>query len=78
LSEFVILSRLQAHPYGHYWRVLAVHGTRKLRAVHIDTNYWKSFVHARLAVAMGDRGCLSLFGTKAEEHRLLSEHLAAE
>jgi len=27
---------------------------------------------------VGDRGCLSLFGTKAEDHRLLSEHLAAE
>ena len=35
-------------------------------------------MHARLAVAMGDRGCLSLFGMKPEEHRLLSEHLAAE
>ena len=56
----------------------AVHGTRELRTVHLDTNYWKSFVHARLAVAMGDRGCLSLFGMKPEEHRLLSEHLAAE
>ena len=55
-----------------------MYGTRELRICQIDANYWKSFVHARLAVAMGDRGCLSLFGAKAEEHRLLSEHLAAE
>jgi hypothetical protein len=27
---------------------------------------------------MGDKGCLSLFGNKAETHRLLSEHLCAE
>jgi hypothetical protein len=27
---------------------------------------------------MGDRGCLSLFGTNAETHRMLSEHLTSE
>jgi hypothetical protein len=36
--------------------------------VEIDTNYWKSFVHERLATAMGDPGCLSIFGRKAVEH----------
>ena len=33
---------------------------------------------ARLAVAMGDRGGLTLFGSRAEQHRLLAEHLTAE
>jgi hypothetical protein len=46
--------------------------------VLFDTNFWKTFVHARLAVPMGDRGCLSLFGDKPEQHRLLAEHLTAE
>jgi len=46
--------------------------------VVFDTNYWKSFVHARLDVAMGDPGCLLLFGRKAEQHRLLAEHLTSE
>jgi len=77
-KAFAEYKRRKGDLYGHYWRVPTVHGTREFRTVHIDTNYWKSFVHARLAVAMGDRGCLSLFGAKAEEHRLLSEHLAAE
>jgi hypothetical protein len=27
---------------------------------------------------MGDRGCLSLFGTNAETHRMLGEHLTSE
>jgi len=36
-----------------------------VRHAVIDTNYWKSFVHARLAVPMGDPGCLSIFGRKA-------------
>jgi len=38
---------------------------RQVRHVTFDTNYWKSFVHARLAVPMGDPGCLSLFGRAA-------------
>jgi len=29
-------------------------------------------------VAMGDRGCLSLFGKDAERHRLFAEHITAE
>lgn len=43
-----------------------------------DANYWKSFVHARLAVPIGDPGCLSLFGRKSEAHQLLAEHLTSE
>jgi phage terminase large subunit GpA-like protein len=63
---------------GHNWRVPNVHGKRAVRHAIYDTNYWKSFVHARLAVPMGDRGCLSLFGDKPEAHRLFAEHLTAE
>ena len=63
---------------GHNWRIPNVHGKRAVRHVVYDTNYWKSFVHARLAVAMGDRGCLSLFGDNPDQHRLLAEHLTAE
>ena len=48
---------------GHHWRVPNVQGKRQVRHVLIDTNYWKTFVHARLAVAMGDPGCLSLYGS---------------
>jgi hypothetical protein len=63
---------------GHNWRMPNVAGKRAVRHVVYDTNYWKSFVHARLAVAMGDRGCLSLFGDRPEMHRLFAEHLTAE
>jgi len=63
---------------GHHWRIPNVQGRRQVRHVVIDTNYWKSFVHARLAVAMGDPGNLSLFGRKPAEHQLLAEHLTAE
>ncbi len=62
---------------GLNWRV-PVTSKRSVRHVVYDTNYWKSFVHARLVVPIGDPGCLSLFGNKPETHRLISEHLTSE
>ena len=63
---------------GHNWRIPNVHGKRAVRHIVYDTNYWKSFVHARFAVPMGDRGCLSLFGDSSEPHRLIAEHFTSE
>jgi len=63
---------------GLNWRSPNVHGRRAVRHAVFDANYWKSFLHARLAVPMGDRGCLSLYGRDPEAHRLLAEHLTAE
>ena len=47
---------------GFNWMMPSVAGKRAIRHVVFDTNFWKSFVHARLAVPLGDRGCLSLWG----------------
>jgi hypothetical protein len=63
---------------GHNWRIPSVVGKRTVRHVLYDTNFWKSFVHARLGVAMGDQGCLSLWGQQPERHRLLADHLTSE
>jgi len=63
---------------GLNWRIPNVQGRRAVRHVVFDTNYWKSFTHARLAVSMGDRGCLSLFGDNPNLHRLFAEHITAE
>jgi hypothetical protein len=63
---------------GHNWRIPNVHGKRAVRHILYDTNYWKSFIHARLGVAMGDRGCLSLFGDQPDQHRMLADHLTSE
>ncbi|HZT79592.1 MAG TPA: terminase gpA endonuclease subunit [Gemmataceae bacterium] len=52
--------------------------SRAARYVRFDANAWKTFLHARLAAAPGDRGGLSLFGRGPEEHRLFAEHLTAE
>ncbi|RMF87434.1 MAG: hypothetical protein D6741_20560, partial [Planctomycetota bacterium] len=63
---------------GLNWRMPGVRGRRAVRYVIYDTNFWKSFVHARLAVSMGERGCLSLFGDNPQQHRLFAEHLTSE
>lgn len=63
---------------GLHWRIPNTTGKRQVRHVLVDTNYWKTFVHARLAVSMGDPGCLSLFGHDEKAHRMLADHLAAE
>jgi hypothetical protein len=43
---------------------------RPVRHVVYDTNYWKSFLCARLLVPIGNRSCLSLFGDRPEMHCL--------
>jgi hypothetical protein len=63
---------------GLNWRVPVVNGKRAVRHVLYDTNYWKTFVHSRLAVPIGDPGALSIFGRSPALHRLLSEHLTSE
>lgn len=63
---------------GHNWWIPNVPGKRAIRHALFDTNYWKSFVHARLVVPMGDRGCLSLFGDKPDQHRLFADHVTSE
>jgi hypothetical protein len=45
--------------------------------IQIDTNFWKSFVHGRLATVQGDPGALTLFG-QPQDHGLLAEHILAE
>jgi hypothetical protein len=63
---------------GHHWRMPAAKGRGDMRHVSMDINYWKSFLHRRFGVAMGDPGCLSLFGDKPQAHRMLADHLTAE
>lgn len=63
---------------GLNWRIPAASGRRAVRHVVFDANFWKSHVHARLAVPMGDPGALTLWGTRGDTHRMLADHLTAE
>lgn len=56
-----------------------------VRHVYYDTNFYKGFVHERLAVPLGVAGSLSIWGdeelVKAQggrRHELLADHLVAE
>jgi hypothetical protein len=63
---------------GFNWLIPRLVDQTGTRRFSFDSNFWKSFVHARLAAAIGDPGCLSLYGHHADEHRLLADHLTAE
>lgn len=63
---------------GLNWMMPNVAGKRAIRHVIYDSNYWKSFIHARLAVPLGDKGSLSLYGRLPGIHQLFAEHLTAE
>lgn len=63
---------------GVNWMIPNVAGKRVIRHVIYDTNYWKSFIHSRFAVAIGDPGCLTLYGKNPLIHELFAEHMNAE
>ncbi|NLF17735.1 MAG: hypothetical protein GX595_10825 [Lentisphaerae bacterium] len=77
-TPFAEYKKKQGDRVGLNWRIPNVRGKRAIRHVLFDTNYWKSFIHARLTVPMGDRGCLSLYGRDPVAHQLFAEHLTAE
>lgn len=64
--------------HGLNWVLGSTREGRSVRHVVMDVNFWKTHVFNRLQTAMGDRGSLSLFGVKPEQHRMLKDHLLAE
>jgi len=65
--------RKPSEKVGFNWVIGRAKGSRAVRLVRFDTNYWKSFIHARLSTPIADRGSLSLFGPKGTDHRLLAD-----
>ena len=63
---------------GSHWRIPPVSEKRNTRHLLFDSNWWKSFVHERFGVPLGDPGCLSLFDGDMEAHRMFADHLTAE
>jgi len=60
------------------WRIPAAPGRNAVRYILFDTNFWKSFVRSRWRVALGDPGCLSVYGKIPEHVRMFSEHMVSE
>jgi hypothetical protein len=44
----------------------------------VDADYWKSWVHQRLATPVDSAGAMTLFQAAPEEHLALAKHLTAE
>ncbi len=76
-------------PFAHYkkkrgekvglnWRVPQITGKRAVRHCLIDVNSWKTFVHARLAMGVGDKASISLFGHNLNAHRMFAEQITSE
>lgn len=71
-------ARKRGDRMGWGWYVPAPIRGRAARYVRIDTNRWKQFLHDRLAVAIGNPGCLTLWGRQATAHAMIAEHLTSE
>lgn len=63
---------------GHHWRIGPGNVNRGIPHAIIDTNFWKNFIHARLAVPAGAPGSLTLFGDDAARHETIAGHMLAE
>lgn len=72
------ISRWKANPHerkGNEWRIGPNRGALR---VTFDTNHWKSFAAARLAVALGAPGSLQLYGDDPAHHQNIATHITAE
>lgn len=63
---------------GMNWRIAGKAGEKQVPMLTGDTNYWKSFIRARLATPDNDAGSLTFFGEDTQRHRLIAEHLTSE
>ena len=75
MSEY---RRKRGDRLGYHYLIPALKNRAHGRHVLIDSNFWKSFIHTRIAVAKGDPGSLTFFGDKPAAHRMLADHLTAE
>ncbi|PQO39355.1 hypothetical protein C5Y96_05735 [Blastopirellula marina] len=61
---------------GPSWRISPPPRGQAVRHIDYDANFWKTFIHARLAMAKGDPASHALYKQSPTHHRLLAEHVA--
>ena len=59
---------------GGNWSIPRHESIEQVGHVAFDGNFCQTFVHAWLATLPGDKGTLTLFGKKPEQHRLFAEY----
>ena len=62
---------------GTHWRIDRSKDT-PIRHILYDTNYWKSFLHSRLATDAGSVGSVNLYQAQPYDHITIARHLKAE
>lgn len=62
---------------GDGW-ILGVAGPDRLRLLRFDANHWKTRIASMLVRPSGQKGGISLFGSRPVEHELLALHLSSE
>lgn len=62
---------------GTHWRIDRSKDT-PIRHILYDTNFWKSFLHSRLATESASIGSLSLYQAQPYDHTTIARHLKAE
>lgn len=67
--------RKKGETIGEEWKTSRI---QRQKHILFDSNYWKTFIHERLAVPFGDSGNLTLFGDDPEIHRMLCDQWHAE
>lgn len=78
-SPIMFWPKQDGEQIGLNWRVRRTTQKRTpIRHGIYDTNFWKSFLHARLFVPLGGSGSLSLFNADPQIHRMLADNLHAE
>lgn len=65
---------------GPEWITHTAPNVQRVRLLHFDANYYKTFAHARLSTEIGDAGSVTLHGdTKSRDaHVMFGEHCTAE
>jgi hypothetical protein len=72
-------TRKPGEVYGFHWYQPSTKGTTEFPHVAVDVNWWKSFLHERLATAPGEVGAMTIFGDPAQSsrHVRFAEHVSA-
>lgn len=72
-QPFSAMKKKRGERVGPHWRMRRTEDW-PIKHIVFDTNYWKTFVHARLRAGEGEPGCVSLYGRTANGIQVDSRH----
>ena len=64
--------------FGYNWYVPRGVGKRAVRHIIYDTNFYKTFTVNKIALPIGTKGEISIYGNSRTNHDILFEHFTAE